>query len=858
MIPRSASLIITAAAACWVSLMGCGKDDGQRLEYELFENTKELDADTLAALTSVSEDQATLTFSGATELLDQLEPPNILLSGASAKTPQGLLRRVTSVDRSGDEVIVQTEPSTVFHAFRRLDVAFESVVGDETATLRPPPTPSGPGTVAGLSVEFPLGGTNVPVTLFDGDGLAVSKEDRIAGTTTMQAKVKIDFWLQFDWQTLNYAEASAALEDVLDLLEDLAGVFTGDLPTIAELINLRTGLTLTGVFDTGLNIQGKSALSYDRPLELGGYPLGEIVIGPLVFVPQVTLDANFSGGVTGDMSLGYTVGAEAGIGFEFDADEDNLLPTPIKIGPKFTSSDPSATVSISATAFANVELKLHVSLWGLFGPYASIAAFSEVDVDRSRTPCYQLRAGLRGGSGASFVLAGTTLASIHGPSFPLGDPIGLASGDCDPLPDPAPTDAPITPWSRSYADTIYSTGTDDGWTDLELGHDGRYLVTSAGTDRLLKVNQDGSLVWALAFDRPPIDGGLLWPSHATVMADTGILVSTYQYVLVKLGADGAYHWAAEIESDNIEQGFRAAKQVNGDVWLAGTYRPAGELDGEAWLLILGPDGAVKTSWTWGGTPDRGEAVRGILPLEDGALLVGHAVLPGDTRGFVLRVTADGTISWAKDVEACNDDQFELATAIQTQDGNLVIGGWYYTADTRALLFRLAPDGSDEAPAWATGTVVDGSFGLQPRSIHQLSTGELRLAGLSAATLTRDEVFAAGTDSIGRFAWLKTYGGPSTEGPATSRITSQGGLFVAAPSSSVEEEPGGLWMFEVPMLDGAIDFAPGSGLSVQSPPFTSAPVCLSTPAATTQTTPLPVGLASVPVMVRKVMPPMHQQ
>ena len=157
MIPRSASLIITAAAACWVSLMGCGKDDGQRLEYELFENTKELDADTLAALTSVSEDQATLTFSGATELLDELEPPNILLSGASAKTPHGLLRRVTSVDRSGDEVIVQTEPSTVFHAFRRLDVAFESVVGDETATLRPPPTPSGPGTVAGLSVEFPLG-----------------------------------------------------------------------------------------------------------------------------------------------------------------------------------------------------------------------------------------------------------------------------------------------------------------------------------------------------------------------------------------------------------------------------------------------------------------------------------------------------------------------------------------------------------------------------------------------------------------------------------------------------------------------------------------------------------------------------
>ncbi|MDH3653483.1 MAG: hypothetical protein OEN21_04395 [Myxococcales bacterium] len=858
MVARSTPLMIAAAAACWASLMGCSKDSGQRLEYELFENTKELDADTLALLTSLGEDQATLTFSGSTELLDGLAPPNILLSGASEETPHGLLRQVTSVDRSGDEVFVQTEPTTVFHAFRRLDVAFASVVGDETDTLKPPAPPQGPASLAALSIEFPLGGSNVPVTLFDGDGLIESTEDQIAGATTMQAKVKIDFWLKFDWETFNYAEASAALADVLDVLEDLAGVFTGDLPTIAELINLRTGLTLSGVFDTALNIQGKSALSYDKDLPLGGYPLEAIFIGPLVFVPQVTLDADFSGGVTGDMKVGYGVGAEAGIGFEYDADQDDLLPRPIIIGPKFTHSEPNAMASISATAFANVELKLHISLWGLFGPYASIAAFSELDVDRSRTPCYQLRAGLRGGSGASFVLAGTTLASIHGPSFALGDPMDLASGDCEPLPDPPPTDAPITPWSRSYADTIWSTGTDDGWTNLELGHDGRYLVTSTGTDRLLKVNQDGSLVWALAFERPAIDGGLVWPNQAVPMADTGTLVSTHQYVLVKIGADGAYHWAAQIESDNADEGFWAAKQVNGDVWLAGTYRLEGESDREAWLLVLGPDGAVKTSWTWGGTPDRREAIRGILPLDDGALLVGHATQPGDTRGFVLRVTADGTIAWAKHVDACDDEQFELSTAIQTQDGNLVIAGWHYSVDTRALLFRLAPDGSDDAPAWATGTVIDASLGLQPRSIHQLATGELRLVGLSAATLTQDEVFAAGTDSIGRFAWLKVYGGPVSEGAPTSRVTSQGGLFVAAPSSSVEEEPGGLWMFEVPMLDGAIDFAPGGGVSVQSPAFTSAPVCVTTPAASNQTTPRPIGLTSIAMEVSQVTPAVHQQ
>ncbi len=435
---RDGWLIAAAVAACWVSLAGCGKDSGTSLDYELFDNTKELDAETLAALTSVPEDQAILVFSGTTALLEELEPPNILLSGGTEKIPQGILRRVVSVDRSGDTVVVQTEPSTVFHAFRRLDVRLETVVGDPTATLKPPPPPQGPAAVAGLTLEFPIGGTDVPVTLFDGDGKLDSTEDQITGVTTMHANVKIDFWLNFDWQTLSYAEASAALEDVLDILEDLADIFTGDLPSIAELIHLRTGLTLTGIFDTKLGMQGKSALSYDEPLSLGGYPLDPIWIGPLVFVPQITLEADFSGGVTGDMSVGYGVGAEAGIGFEYDANEDDLFPKPIAIGPNFTHSEPSATVSISAKATAELELRLHMSLYGLFGPYASILAVSELDVDRSRTPCYRLLAGLRGGSGASFVFAGTTLASIHGPSFPIGDPIELIQGDCEPLPTPPP------------------------------------------------------------------------------------------------------------------------------------------------------------------------------------------------------------------------------------------------------------------------------------------------------------------------------------------------------------------------------------------------------------------------------------
>ena len=49
------------------------------------------------------------------------------------------------------------------------------------------------------------------------------------------------------------------------------------------------------------------------------------------------------------------------------------------------------------------------------------------------------------------------------------------------------TDALITPWSRSYSDTAWSTGTDDDYATLERAHDGRLLATMSTGSALLKV-----------------------------------------------------------------------------------------------------------------------------------------------------------------------------------------------------------------------------------------------------------------------------------------------------------------------------------------------------------------------------------
>lgn len=835
------------------SFPGCGSDaprDRRELSYELFETTHELDELTLLALDTVAADQSELVFSGSTPTLDALLPGEVLLAGVSDATPRGLLRRVLSVTRAGDEVRVQTEPTTVFHAFRRLDVELAEGLSVDAPIRIPPPPPTGPGATASpLTLAFPIGVEDEPIELFDGDDNELTTEDRVAGTGTLLATVRIHFWLRFDWEDLTPAQALSALDDIVD---QIAGVLTGDIPGLAQLLHLRTGLTLQGEFEAALDLVGRSSRHYEREIPLGTIPLPDVPIGPLLFTPSLSLDARFTGSVSGAMSLGVALGADATLGFEFAADEGV---SPILLGPNFTQQVATPEVTVSAALHGELDLSLRFPLYGFLGPYVSIGTSLDADVDRTRSPCFDLRAGLQGKSGAWLGVFNRTLARIEGPSFPVGDPVHLASGSCAPLPDPPLTDALITPWSRSYADTAWSTGTDDDWATVERAHDGRLLVTSSTGSAVLKLQEDGALTWARTFEQPDRPGfTTLHPTLALPTVDTGVLVTTREGVLVKLDAGGAHSWAAEIESDNVESAyFRSGQLVGSQTWLAGTRRATGSSDRQALLAVFAADGSVARAWTWG-APEYNEVVRYVLPVDGGVLLVGEArSTTVDSRSFVIKVGFDGTPLWARHVTGCAGDlEPLLATALQTHDGDLILGGWHYATTTRALLLRVPADGGGASPSWVSSTTVPLILGLEPRSVHQLETGELRVTGRFARTGGND-LFAAGTDSIGRFTWLQTYGGSGDQSPPASIITQQGGLLLASESSTVEPTPGSLWVMEVPTPNGQIGFRADSNATAGPLAFTSTVGCLELVAAPLGVTVYPLGLSSVNVVTGATSP-----
>ncbi len=87
-----------------------------------------LPPDTTQYLEQVSPDRSTYTFDQTTPALDALQAGSVMVSGVAPNAPDGFLRKVTSVTRSGGDVIVQTQPATLEEAITQGSFSFSQTL----------------------------------------------------------------------------------------------------------------------------------------------------------------------------------------------------------------------------------------------------------------------------------------------------------------------------------------------------------------------------------------------------------------------------------------------------------------------------------------------------------------------------------------------------------------------------------------------------------------------------------------------------------------------------------------------------------------------------------------------------------
>jgi len=103
---------------------GCIDENGDEEDEEIEDDegpsipgtTTQLSGDTLDSIVSVSEDKGDITFQSSDPVISGIEKGDVLSFGISEKTPYGLLRKVTGIERSGSRTTLKTEQATIEEA----------------------------------------------------------------------------------------------------------------------------------------------------------------------------------------------------------------------------------------------------------------------------------------------------------------------------------------------------------------------------------------------------------------------------------------------------------------------------------------------------------------------------------------------------------------------------------------------------------------------------------------------------------------------------------------------------------------------------------------------------------------------
>ncbi len=832
-------------AGAVVALVSCGGNNniphssGDEYEARLFPGTHVLDVETMKALTQVDAD-GTLHFAGTPHALKGIQPPEVVLGGVSSASPGGFLRYVTSTGSDAGGLVLHTAQAPIQMAFQKLHVKFSRHIVD----LGAPDVAWNWQTQRVLASNSKWQSKHIDFFAMNGDGDPATTDDQVHVVGDLSGGFDYTFGVDVDWG------------DVFDLpsaIKDCAkSLFTSC--SVQDLLPEATvGYSVSAGADAKLHMQGVTFLPYEAPYTLGKATLEPLQIGPLWFFPVVEVKATISGSATSQFSFDVGAHASAGMGVTFSSKSGANVEPP---HADFDFDAANVDATLQAGGRVDVGPELHLRLFKVAGPYAGLFAFAELSAEQNRTPCYELHAGVSSEFGFD----------IQSPKLPLLGNVTLAdwskkydlsnkladSGACKPLPGgsgPSPTGgAPdpaafanpaFTPWSRTYSGAVSNhpylgPGGQIAWLDATPSIDGRFVLAGSATKALVKIDPDGKLVWSRRYLGPvSFYNDTLTPellvSNLQALPDGTMLAVAHPYTLMKLEADGSVLWAEQFDvayRDSTMRLTSVAPAADGGVFVGGTFGEnriyAQKVD--AWLMRLDAHGKVVWSKRWGNAED-GETLRTLLPWQGGVVVGGATWAPANSRwrAWTTRFDGDGKLLWSKTYDSRKCGSAYEASAFVTsgviaRDGDAVFGGTIEDSHDYTLVFKLKPDGT---LAWSTsgGSSRDVDTGTSVARIVELPSSGYLLSGTlgysenGTYSDAQQDLFLAGTDSVGQMLWLERYGGSRIEANVPRRsdawagatLTRDGGVLLVGYTDTLTPAGNGLWAAKMPAKSGSIAF-----------------------------------------------------
>ena len=339
-------------------IIGCAGDKPE-VTYKLPSTTKEITSNDESSVLDVRNEGATIVLDGDSSLAGNLSSGDVLMFTITSKSPNGMLRKVTSLSSSGGDVVVETEQATMEEAFKELDLTarrplhYEEMQNYETnlsglSVKRSPLTIEG-GTEGSYEINFD--GT----VLYDLDGNSGTTQDQIVANGSISFSLSINFDVLIEWFKLKRVKVGSEIQQ------------TGELEVF----------TSTPVLD------------FDKQVVVASLYFAPFALGPVVITPEIDLIMGANGKLNVNVSaslteqIDVTAGAvyENGSWYPYSNYYSDWIFTP-----------PQLTASASLKAYLGPRFNLMI--YGVAGPYCQVNAFLQLDADISKNPWWELYGGI--------------------------------------------------------------------------------------------------------------------------------------------------------------------------------------------------------------------------------------------------------------------------------------------------------------------------------------------------------------------------------------------------------------------------------------------------------------------------------
>jgi hypothetical protein len=378
------------ALAIAIVISGCSsKDDTtiQTTSADVPSTTKILDSSSLNKLASVFTDGTQLTFSGTTSQISSLNVGDIVVSDASSSVaPYGMLKKITSINTSGDQVIVNTTGATIEEAIQKGSWSITQSL-DSNQTVSAAIVAKG----VGIRKSTSLGKFEVSINDVElADGVFANGSITIEPSYTFSGSVD-----NFTLKSLTFTNTTKETCSI-------------SLSSSASLVD------------------------YSKTVEIARYNMPTVTVWvgyfPIVITPVLTVNVGLSGNVSVGISTGIEQEATFTNGLSYDSSSGWST---IKDQTKsFTFNPPTVTAAATAKCYAGPKIEL--LLYGCAGPYASADGYLEFDANPSDNPWWQLYGGIEASAGVELTIVSHLVASYSANIFDERVLIAQADGGYTP------------------------------------------------------------------------------------------------------------------------------------------------------------------------------------------------------------------------------------------------------------------------------------------------------------------------------------------------------------------------------------------------------------------------------------------